>query len=68
MIRLGRFQVSIRILIKPKLLQLFFALKWTGSTTKSLSVGQCTVVDPHHADADPDSTYHPAADLDSVFI
>jgi hypothetical protein len=24
-------------------------------------------VDPHHVDADPDSTYHPVADLDSTF-
>ena len=26
------------------------------------------VVDPHHFDADPDSTYHPDADPDSDFI
>jgi hypothetical protein len=25
------------------------------------------VVDPHHVDADPDSTYHPDADPDSDF-
>jgi hypothetical protein len=25
-------------------------------------------VDPHHVDADPDSAYHPDADLDSDFI
>jgi hypothetical protein len=24
-----------------------------------------SVVDPHHVDADPDSTYHPNADLDA---
>ncbi len=27
----------------------------------------CSVVDPHHVDADPDSTYHPDADPDSDF-
>jgi hypothetical protein len=26
-----------------------------------------SVVDPHQSDADPDSTYHPEADQDSVF-
>jgi hypothetical protein len=26
-----------------------------------------SVVDPHHVDADPDSTYHPDADPDSDF-
>ncbi len=25
----------------------------------------CSVVDPHHVDADPDSTYHPYADPDA---
>jgi hypothetical protein len=25
-------------------------------------------VDPHHVDADPDSTYHPDADPDSEFL
>jgi hypothetical protein len=29
---------------------------------------QSSVVDPHHLDADPDSTYHPDADPDSDFI
>jgi hypothetical protein len=28
---------------------------------------QANVVDPHHIDADPDSTYHPDADPDSYF-
>jgi hypothetical protein len=27
-----------------------------------------SVVDPHHVDADPDSTYHPDADPDPDFI
>jgi hypothetical protein len=26
-----------------------------------------SVVDPHHLDADPDSTYHPYADPDSTY-
>ncbi len=29
--------------------------------------GESTVVDPHHLDADPYSTYHPDADPDSDF-
>jgi hypothetical protein len=28
-------------------------------------IGESTVVDPHHIDADPDSIYHPDADLDA---
>jgi hypothetical protein len=36
-----------------------------GRTTTNLSL--VSVVDPHHLDADPDSTYHPDADLDSYF-
>ena len=31
------------------------------------SVPVTSVVDPHHADADPDSTYHPDADPDSTY-
>jgi hypothetical protein len=27
----------------------------------------CSVVDPHHLDADPDSIYHPDADSESDF-
>ncbi len=30
-------------------------------------VGQTSVVDPHHIDADPDSTYHHDADPNSDF-
>jgi hypothetical protein len=30
-------------------------------------VGQTSVVDPHHFDADPDSTYDPDADPNSDF-
>jgi hypothetical protein len=35
---------------------------------KKLSLSQpASVVDPHHLDADPDSTYHPDADSDSTY-
>ncbi len=30
--------------------------------------GSASAVDPHHVDADPDSTYHPDSDLDSDFL
>jgi hypothetical protein len=35
------------------------------SLIKRIALG--SVVDPHHVDADPDSTYHPDADPDSDF-
>jgi hypothetical protein len=41
-------------------------------TGRILSAGRINrnvcVVDPHHFDADPDSTYHPDADPDSDFF
>ncbi len=33
----------------------------------SISRAYTSVVDPHHVDADPDSTYHPDANLDPTF-
>ncbi len=36
-----------------------------GTITKINNVCRGSVVDPHHVDADTDSTYHPDADPDS---
>jgi hypothetical protein len=40
----------------------------TNNSSCNVTCIQSSVVDPHHVDADPDSTYHPDADPDSDFL
>jgi hypothetical protein len=60
---LAKFRIS-----GPRL-NCFKMLIWVRiRNSKNMVVLKCSVVDPHHLDADPDSTYHSDANPDSEFF